>query len=313
MKTYLILTILVIVLASCKKYEVQYGTETAETTAKQGDVYEIAYCTEDGVFLITGGMNRSKMLVSFANKRYAEGKPVALSLKKDKVAYIDPDNGAPVIVDTAGNVLEELTQYTNTNDLGWYNGNQTLYILSNNQVHFYGEALNLPNPLFVPPSGSNDYEVTSLDINKNLDVAYGAIYYKEPGSYRNWYYSYNLNYNSPTSVDKSEAKAYGSYHFFQNVWADSKRYYHTIKFSDPRYTSGVEQVVKAYATKTQSGKMFSEDYIIRKNNYELSIDHDGVIFKKPVDSYSGINSAAGLWNVALDYDEPFYVDWAIGF
>ena len=70
MKKYLILilTTIVVVLTSCKKYEVQYGTETAATTVGRGNVYEIAYSTEEGVFLITAGLNRSKMLISFANK-----------------------------------------------------------------------------------------------------------------------------------------------------------------------------------------------------------------------------------------------------
>lgn len=312
MKKHLILILIItVVLTGCKKYEVQYGTETGATTVLQNDVYDIAYSTEEGVFLLTTAMSRSKMLVSFANKFRPKAGRVALSPKKDKVAYVDPDNGVPVIVDTSGNVLAELTQYTNVNDLGWYNGDKTLYILSNNQVYFYGEALDLPNPLFARPSGANDYEVTSLDINDELDVAYGAIYYEFSGSYRKWYYSSSLNYKSSTLIDETYDRLYASYYYLQNVGADSKRYYHTIRFIDTEYGYGKEWVATATAIRTQSEDRFDGEYLFRKNGFELSIDDNGTLFKKAVSNNS--NYPAVFWRVDIDYDEPLYVDWAIGF
>ncbi|WMX16617.1 MULTISPECIES: hypothetical protein [unclassified Aureispira] len=312
-KQFILLVVMALLLHNCQKYEAQYGIETAEETVLGGNTYEIAYCTEEGVFLLTGNMKRAKKVVSFANKLYPEAKHVALSIQKDRVAYIDPDTRTPVIVDTMGNVLEELTQYTNTNDLGWHNGDRTLYILANNQVHFYGEALSLPNALFVQPPSSYDYEVTSLDINDDLDVAYGAIYYKASGSYRNWYYSYHYNYKAPNKTDESHVNSYGSYHFFQNVGADTKRFYHTIRFSEPEYSyTNRDAVVIVYGLRTQSEERFDRDYILRKNNFELSVRAEGSLFKKPFQNYSN-NFIATIWSIDLDYDEPMYVDWAIGF
>ncbi len=314
MKKYLILMLIITVtIASCEKYEVQYGTETAATTELQDGVYEIAYSTEDGVFLITAGLDRSKMVVSFANKFNPRAGRVALSPKKDKLAYVDPDNGVPIIVDTAGNVLEELTQYTNTNDLGWYNGDETLYILSNNQIHFHGPSLDLPVSSFSSPSGSQGYQVTTVDINKNLDVVYGVIYYEFGGSYRTWYYAYGVDYKSPTRTDIYSTKSYASYHAFQNVGADSRRSYHTLRFSDPESWRDVEEISGVYgvfATGRYTYDRFEGDYLLRKSGFELSVSEDGGLFKRTVSNSS--NYRARLWDIDTD-NEPLFLDWAIGF
>jgi hypothetical protein len=311
MKKYLILMLIIIVtIACCKKYEVQYGIDTAATTELQEGVYEIAYGTEDGVFLITGELERTKMLVSFANKFRPKAGRVALSPNKDKVAYVDPDNGIPIIVDTAGNVLIELTQYTNVNDLGWYNGDETLYILSNNEVHFHGPALDLPVSLFLSPSGSQDYEVTTIDINENLDVLYGAVYHEYSGSYRVWFYSYVLNYKSPTLNDKYDIESYASYYAFQNVGADSRRSYHTLRFSDSERTNGVEEISKGFAIGTSSSFQFESDYVLRKSSFELKVDEDGRLLKRTVSNNT--NYQDRLLDLDTD-EEPLYLDWAIGF
>lgn len=310
MKKHLILMLIIATIASCKKYEVQYGTDTAATTELQEGLYEIAYGTEDGVFLITGGLERTKMLVSFANKFRPEAGRVALSPNKDKVAYVDPDNGVPIIVDTAGNVLIELTQYTNVNDLGWYNGDETLYILSNNEVHFYGPALDLPVSLFISPSGSQDYEVTTIDINENLDVLYGAFYHEYSGSYRVWFYSYELNYKSPTLNDRHDVETSGSYPGFQNIGADSRRSYHTLRFSDSEYINGRKEISKGFAIGTYSTFQFEDDYILRKSSFELKIDEDGRLLKKNISNNTNYQDRI----LDLDTDEePIYLDWAIGF
>jgi hypothetical protein len=311
MKKYLILLlILTVTITSCEKYEVQYGTETAATTGLRDGVYEIAYSTEDGVFLVTAGLDRSKMLVSFANKPHRKAGRVALSPKKDKVAYVDPDNGVPVIVDTAGNVLAELTQYTNTNDLGWHNGDETLYILSNNQIHFYGPPLDLPISLFPSPSGSQDYKVTTIDINDNLDVTYGVLYHEYGGSYRTWHYGYGLNYKSPSLNDQYNTASYGSYYAFQNVATDSRGFYHTLRFSDPEDPNDVDEIEGGFAIGTATNTRFEDDYWLRKNGFMLKIGKDGDLLKRAIANNS--NYEDRFWYIYTD-EEPLYLDWAIGF
>jgi hypothetical protein len=309
-KDLILMLIIVTMIASCKKYEVQYGTDTAATTALQEDVYEIAYSTEEGVFLIKTGLTQPKMLISFANKVYQRAGRVALNQKKDKVAYVDPDSGVPIIVDTAGNVLIELTQYTNVNDLGWHNGDETLYILYNNEIHFHGPALDLPDSLFIQPSGSYNYEVTTIDISKNLNVVYGAIYYKNVGSYRDWYYSYTRKSKSPSLTDQYNTAKYGSYHPFQSVAADSRRSYHTLRFIESGSGDWRELVASAIASGTRFDLRFENDYLLRKSGFELSVDNSGYLFKKTV-SNNG-NYQARLLDLDTD-EEPLYLDWAIGF
>jgi len=80
MKPYFILILMMAFsLVSCKKYAVQYGTETAATKVLNANVYEIAYSTEEGVFLINAAMDRSEMLVSFASSSTPKAGAVALS------------------------------------------------------------------------------------------------------------------------------------------------------------------------------------------------------------------------------------------
>lgn len=311
MKKYLILILILgVSIASCKKYEVQYGMGTASTTVLQDDVYDIAYSTEEGVFLINAAMTRSKMLVSFANAFSPRAGRVALSRNKDKVAYVSPNNGIPIIVDTLGNVLIELTQYTNVQDLGWHNEDETLYILSNNQVQFYGPSLDLPSPLFSIPSNAYDYEITTIDINEHLDVVYGAIYYEYSGNYRDWYYSYNLNYKSLFSTDIDYTNQYGSHYYIQNVGADSRRVYHTMRFLDSQDRNEPVRTVSAFASGTRFDLRFEDSYQFRENGFELGIDEDGYLFKKAVSNNTTYE--ARLWHIDSD-EAPLYVDWVTGF
>ncbi|CAA6826616.1 MAG: Unknown protein [uncultured Aureispira sp.] len=317
-KHFILILITVLTLASCKKYESQYGTETAATSVLKADVYEIAYSTESGVFLINAAMDRSKMLVSFANNASPKAGPVALSAKRDKVAYVDPDNGIPIIMDTLGNVLAQLTQYPNTKDLGWYNGEATLYILSNNQVHFYGEALDLPSPLFVVPPYANDYEVTALDINEDLDVVYGAVYYKlsSMGRDRDWYYSSTINYKSPSVTDETTVVPDATYASSQNILTDSRHYYHTVQFTGSYYSVGVQRVVVATALETPLATEFKGYYTFFENNIELSITENGRLSRYIEDRYQAeyiFTSASASWTINIPAFAPLYVDWATDF
>lgn len=314
----LILTI-VVTLASCKKYEVQYGTEEATTKVLLGDEYEIAYSTDKGVFLVNSAMNRSKMLVSFANKPSPKAGRVALSANRDKVAYVDPDNGVPIIVDTSGNVLVRLTQYPNTKDLGWHNGEETLYLLVNNHVYFYGQALDLPSPLFVPPSNSHNYEITTLDINEDLDVVYGAIYYERPtgGLYRVWYDSYNLNYKAASLTDESNKTLNTTQYSTQNIAVDTIIYYHTIRFLDINLQKKATEISKAYGEKTLSNTKFKDSYTFGgasslngANDFHVEVWPDGTLRKSIYfSSESSDTGTNGSWEVGIPLNAPFYVDW----
>jgi len=304
MKQNIILSLLLMLfLVACKKYEAQYGIESATTTDLKDGVYEIAYSTEDGIFLLTTRLDRAKMLVSFAGQSSAKAVRVAFSSKKDKIAYVHPSSGIPIIVDTSGNVLQELTQYTNVNDLGWHNGDSTLYLLANNQIYFYGESLDLPKTVFPVYPGSFNYEVKTLDINDDLDIAYGAVYYMFSNNKRYWYYTSEVDYKLPSLADQVTTKLYTSYNYLQSVLADTKRYYHTLRFSN--YQGG-EEVQSGRVDEGQSSAQFG-GYELRKQRFALDISEDGRLLKRGPDDYP-----ASSWDIDTDED-PLYVDWAIGF
>ncbi len=58
-----------------------------------------------------------------------------MSVNAQKFAYLNSDSIIE-IVNRDGELIERLTQYKNIQDFDWSYDNQTLYILSNNELFF---------------------------------------------------------------------------------------------------------------------------------------------------------------------------------
>ena len=74
---------------------------------------------------------------------------IALSYNKDKIAYLNAD-GTPVIIDTTGQLIETLTDFSNIRFLGWSTDDETLWMMGEDATSFqyYGPDMNLPdNPV----------------------------------------------------------------------------------------------------------------------------------------------------------------------
>ncbi len=200
----LIGALLLLALVGCQKYETKYGVAATENTDLKTKVWDMVYSTEYGIFLLNADFSRSKKIIDFIPLSYASIS-VSLSHDRQKIAYVDPSTRSVKVVDTAGTVLHNLTMYNNVDDLGWFKGDSTLYMLTNNQIQFWGKALDLPNPVFNLPLGVSFLNITALDISDDLDVLYGFSYreYNAAGDSMRWLLQKNINYKS-TANDYSQ-------------------------------------------------------------------------------------------------------------
>ncbi|MBL0744452.1 hypothetical protein [Chryseolinea lacunae] len=109
------------------------------------------------------------------NSATQEKTDVKLSSDRKKVAYLN-EGGHPVIISaTDGKVIETLWQYTHIDQMGWVRNTSTLYMLVNNKVEWYGERIDIEQPV---TNYSKDavlsFSMNSLDEHGYFIEAYGG-------------------------------------------------------------------------------------------------------------------------------------------
>lgn len=91
---------------------------------------------------------------------------IKISNDHQKIAYLNA-SGNPVIIDTTGNVLATLSQFNSIKQMDWSNDGATLYMLINNDIQFYGPAMDIPEIDI-----EHSQQVLSAAITKNNDLIY---------------------------------------------------------------------------------------------------------------------------------------------
>lgn len=174
----IIVVLALIQLIGCTKYEPLYDVNDIVISAPIVYQRDGIYIHNNDIYLTDELLKTHKRLTNSPTSKKTHCK---ITNTHDKIAYIDA-NQIPVVIDTNGVELYRLTQFANANDLGWHNGDQTLYVLVNNELKFYGQALALSNPLFTTFPTTNtsstfdNYMVHSIAINAALDVVYTYTY-----------------------------------------------------------------------------------------------------------------------------------------
>ncbi len=197
-------------ISSCTKYEPIYGIVKPNNGPNLLNKNTV-YIHDNDIYITNEKLTEHKQLTQSSSLKKTH---CVIASTHDRIAYLDA-NGSPVILDEEGTQVAHLTQYTNVQDLNWYNGKQTLYILENNQLHFYGQALNLPNPLFsVFPTTTTAKTIDAIDIDSSLNVTYSYRYqipYSQVSPLRKYYYGIAINYNSVTISDR-KSEIYENYY-----------------------------------------------------------------------------------------------------
>lgn len=119
---------------------------------------------------------------------------VSISYNKEKVAYLNSSK-KPVIIDTTGTEIESVQIVSPAEDIGWSPDNQTLYILSNNTVQFFGPSMAIPQirTAFGPA------DIYSLHVSQNLDIVYS---YGIKTLFGDELHAIQVDYKDPSKPDK---------------------------------------------------------------------------------------------------------------
>lgn len=311
MRNFLVYTILLLVVG-CKKYEQQFGTSTNDTTDNGASRWEVVYSTNSGVFLLDGAFTKERKIANLSGFLPTDASRVAISNDGTKVAYTDA-NGMPIIVDTLGNILHQLSQYSDVMDLGWAGNDSTLYILTNNQVFFFGPALDLPTPLFDIPANAQNVTITSLDINDNLDVLYSALYYVliSNNTELYWVGGEGINYKNSTNSDYFSPKKYGiSCSNVANPLDCHRTYLTMSRFFDEQWDQAAHLELSIIVGSTFDTYTYSGMGMWR-GGLGCFIRDDGMFRKlMPEDAFNISLPNELEWNTN-NTAGPFYYDWRV--
>ncbi len=163
----IILSYILFSIFACSKYEPIYGVAGHGVIEPLQLNKDLTYIHDNDVYLANEILTENKQLTFSPSSTKTH---VALSPEHDKIAYLNAD-GSPVIIDTSGNQLDILSQYTNVKDIHWHanNGNPTLYFLVDNTIVFHGPVLSIPTDPFsyVFPS---DTTINSLIIQSKISL-----------------------------------------------------------------------------------------------------------------------------------------------
>ncbi|MDC0230800.1 hypothetical protein OAK19_02450 [Aureispira] len=284
----IILTNVLFSFFACSKYDPIYGV------AGQGNLVplelnkDLTYIHDNDIYLVNQILTEKKQLTfsPFSTKTN-----VALSPEHDKIAYLNA-NGSPVIIDTSGNQIDILNQYSNVKDIHWHynNGNPTLYFLVNNSIEFYGPNLSIPiDPFsFVFPSDTTYTAIDALDINDNLDIAFSYRYqkpYSPLSSDLNFYHGIAINNNSLSSNKYTETWD-GFYSPTTSSYsAQSYSYYYLVKFNEEDQNISLGSILNGFET--------------NPNYYSLS----SYIYGGISNSLSTLTTSLNLENYYQEYNE----------
>jgi hypothetical protein len=164
---YSLLLLLTYTLLSCEPLDVEL-IRTDEDDKYNGN---IVYISNNDVFLTDASFSYISRLTATPNEpKYLP----TFHPSKEKITYLTADR-SPVIIDTTGAILERLEEYTGVKDMGWSTDGETLFMVINLGLQFYGPPIAVPNITF--PIGVISPEIHSVDINQRNELVYTYSYY----------------------------------------------------------------------------------------------------------------------------------------
>lgn len=175
-KFFPFLMLSLLLLAGCRKYEVQYdGPYSDEDNTGVPPVsFEIAYVINGKICLRDRYLTQEKCLEGdFGNVQR-----VSINYDHDKMAYRSFGKDI-VIIDMEGNELETVPNSANMDWFDWHKNGQTLYLLDGLELRFHGPAVPVPstdlNGVF--PAGVLGKEVNSIAVSPNGNLVFDYKFY----------------------------------------------------------------------------------------------------------------------------------------
>lgn len=231
----LLVSLFILGLTACSKYDPIFGVAGNKDQQTLTLKKNLVYIHDNDIYLLNEILSDERKLT---NSSINVKTHVALSPKHDQIAYLNL-SGQPVIIDTLGNTITTLSQYTGVKDLKWHanNGNPTLYFLHNNEIKFHGPTMNITSTPFdfAFPSNNNYSEVDAIHIDNSLNVIFSYRYqapYSPTSPWQKYYYGVAINYNSAGSTDK-KSEIYENYYMpgtnYNNL---NYKYYYSVSHNE---------------------------------------------------------------------------------
>lgn len=242
-----------------------------------------------------------------------------MSYDHQKFAYKNED-GIIEIVDRSGNSIEKLIDYTNVKSFDWSADSQTLWMLNNNTIEFYGPEMDIPELTF-PDVSNGNYPMINIDmlsISSTGDLAYVAFF--------EWY----PNQSGPEMENSEYAFSFiRKLNNGTNEIVDLSTHYHHHNYNELRYAPfSQDLVVSLYGNSgTKSIRLYKgnnldyeHEFIIQggASNPLYRPDLNFFIYSQPVE-YALLHPrfhiqdlATGqieTYNSIISYNSNLSIDW----
>jgi hypothetical protein len=152
----------------------------------------IAVICNNDIFYIKKITDIPKQLTTSSS---IEKKDIKISHNGEKIAYLD-SSGTPVIIDNMGKILNTLVQFKNVKCMDWSANDETLYMLINRKVDFFGPALTIPAITYSGVASNVTPILNFITISSNNDIAYSYETSTFDGTFHTVIFKKNDNSNN---------------------------------------------------------------------------------------------------------------------
>ncbi|HEY0055755.1 MAG TPA: hypothetical protein VGB63_10395 [Pedobacter sp.] len=175
---------LVLAVAACQKAEDPFVSKSVidSLIARKNPVMKnVAFIFKNDIYYLPAF---NQLPVRITNSPGVSKRSLSMSHNHKKFAYLS--GSAIVIVDEKGSQLARLTQYSNVKTFDWSLNDETLYILTDNSMAYYGPSLNLPEITFPGINWAVTPQVLWASVSSKGDFAYvfTAFYPFGPDTYK---------------------------------------------------------------------------------------------------------------------------------
>jgi hypothetical protein len=164
MKNLLIIAVLCL-LVGCQSENPFLPNDVAEAMLKEKEVKpveNVAFVYNNDVYWLRNFDGVAKRITQTATVKH----DIRQNYAHSRLAYLDA-NYSPVIIDTVGAMVKQLTTFKGVKQMDWTADDKTLYMLIGNDLQFYG-----PKPVVPAIEIEYNENVVSAVITKDLDLLY---------------------------------------------------------------------------------------------------------------------------------------------
>ena len=278
-----------VLFSACTDYEPIFGTGTEPLPTNDTYIYNFVYIYDNDLYITDQSFLKQRRLTTDGMTKTH----CTLSQDLGRIAYIDHTN-TPIILDTAGTLIERLDLYPSSNDLVWFDN--TLLILQFNELHFYGDPIQKPDSLFtVFPSNSTYSKVDAIAIDNNGNMAYTYRYqgpYSSTSPLRRCYSGVAMSWADSSILNTGYEVYDGYYDSSTKTYEDfAFTFYHDLHFNPQDLEITLSYVTNTFQNNGSAHSIFSWNYFVDNDppTAHFSPVNEMNAYKEKINVYVGAN------------------------